>query len=129
MDFNTIFEKAFKEPEFQYLRSDKIDIARLENIGTELDPQEVFVEYKNVSCNLQFVTLDNPDPNSVDRRPTIKTINIHCDSDIDLRNNDKITAYKLSSEGDLLQRTYEGVIGQPSVTQSGITAMMTIDGG
>ena len=126
MAFN--LEDFFDEPLLNDLRTDKIDIFRLVNIGTELDSEEAFVEYKNVSANLEFKNIDNPDVANFDRRPVLKTISIHCSNDIDLKNNDKIIAYKLNSKGEEMAE-YTGVIGEPSYTQSGVEAMLIIDGG
>ena len=51
--------------------SDFIDIKR--DSGGKLE--EV---YSNVPCHLAFNSTDNPDPNSVDTKPIIQSINVHC---------------------------------------------------
>jgi len=127
MTFN--FEEAFGDIIPNLFHTDKIDISRLQNIGTPDEPNEILVEYKDIKCNLEFVTIDNPDPSQISSRPVIKTINIHCRVHDDLKNNDKIIAYKQDADGNTIGRPYVGVVGEPSVTQSGTTAMMTIVGG
>ena len=89
--------------------SDFIDIKR--DSGGKLE--EV---YSNVPCHLAFNSTDNPDPNSVDTKPIIQSINVHCGNWVDLRNNDFIVAKRMDNAGNLL-KVYSGRCGNPIVSQ------------
>ena len=93
----------------QFFDSDFIDIKRNQNGKL----QEI---YSNVPCHLAYSSTDNPDPTSVDIKPIIQTITIHCALWVDIRNDDFIVAKKASSDGSLLA-TYSGRCGNPVVSQ------------
>lgn len=100
--------------------SDYIDIKR--DINGKL--LEV---YSNVSCHISYNSTDNPDPNSVDLKPIIQSINIHVPTWVDIRNNDYIIAKKIDSEGKILA-TYNGRCGNPIVSQSRKKVTMNMQG-
>ena len=89
--------------------SDYIDIKR--DIDGRL--QEV---YSNIPCHIAYSSVDNPDPTTVDIKPIIQSLTVHCPLWVDLRNNDFIVAKKAGSDGDLIA-TYSGRCGNPVVSQ------------
>ena len=62
-----------------FMDSDFIDIKR--DSGGKL--QEV---YSNIPCHLSFNSTDNPDPNSVDTKPIIQSITVHCANWVNIQN-------------------------------------------
>lgn len=98
--------------------SDFIDIKR--DSGGKLE--EV---YSNVPCHLAFNSTDNPDPNSVDTKPIIQSINVHCGNWVDLRNNDFIVAKRMDNAGNLL-KVYSGRCGNPIVSQGRQKVLMNM---
>ncbi len=98
--------------------SDFIDIKR--DSGGKLE--EV---YSNVPCHLAFNSTDNPDPNSIDTKPIIQSINIHCSNWVDLCNNDFIVAKRMDNAGNLL-KVYSGRCGNPVVSQGRQKVLMTM---
>ena len=109
--------------------TDKMDIGRREEIenpdGTSGETEPTTPIYTNIPCHLSFEQLDYPSGNTVETRPVNKILKISCKVDIDLQNGDYITAYKLSSNGDIIE-TYIGIIGEPSTTMSRKTAEMQV---
>ena len=81
--------------------------------------------YQDVPCHIVFNSSDNPDPDSIDVKPIIISITIHCGVDTDLQNNDYIQAKKLDARGNVLE-VYAGVIGFPTLHQSGQSAVMVV---
>ena len=98
--------------------SDFIDIKR--DSGGKLE--EV---YSNVPCHLAFNSTDNPDPNSVDTKPIIQSINVHCGNWVDLRNNEFIVAKRMDNAGNLL-KVYSGRCGNPIVSQGRQKVLMNM---
>ena len=92
--------------------SDFIDVYRdvKETAGREL-------LYENVPCHIAIKTTDNADPTSVDVQPIIKSLAIHCNNFVDLKNNDYIVAKKTDTKGNALHY-YSGLIGEPSVSMA-----------
>lgn len=109
--------------------TDKIDIARRIEItnpdGTSGESGVDTPLYTNVPCHISFEQIDNPDTNTVETRPIIKTLVINCSIDIDLQNGDFITAYKLDFAGNTIE-SYKGVIGEPTSSMSRKTANMEV---
>lgn len=101
-----------------FMDSDFIDIKR--DSGGKLE--EV---YSNVPCHLAFNSTDNPDPNSVDIKPIIQSITIHCGNWVDLRNNDFIVAKRMDNAGNLL-KVYSGRCGNPVVSQGRQKVLITM---
>lgn len=112
------------------LDTDKIDIFRKMEIinpdGTTGETDITTPLYTNIPCHVSFVTADNPDTKTVDTQPIIVALKINCDLSVDLQNNDYIKAYKLSNNGDILE-IYQGIIGEPEVTQSRKSAQMKME--
>ena len=109
--------------------TDRMDIGRrieIENpdgsLGETMPDEPI---YTDMPCHISFNSHDNPDPLSVDTKPIIVSITIHCSTDIDLQNNDYIYAKKLKSDGTVME-TYAGVIGFPQFDQSGQSVIMTV---
>lgn len=113
----------------QAFDTDKIDIARrVEIINPDGTSGESGVDtplYTNIPCHISFSQIDNPDPNTAETRPIIKTLVINCPIDIDLQNGDFITAYKLDFSGNTIE-SYKGVIGEPTSSMSRKTANMEV---
>ena len=104
IDFGKIGDIASK-----FFDSDYIDIKR--DMGGKL--QEV---YSNIPCHVAYASTDNPDPTTVDTKPIIQSITVHCPLYVDIRNNDFIVAKKIGSDGSLIA-TYSGRCGNPVVSQ------------
>lgn len=113
----------------QAFDTDKIDIARRQIIenpdGTTGETDINTPLYINVYCHISFDNINNPDPNTAQTRPIIKALTINCPLDVDLQNGDYITAYKLSSDGTVIE-TYSGIIGEPSSSMSRKSASMQV---
>ena len=80
--------------------------------------------YSNVPCHIAFIEGDNPNPETIDTNPVIVGIEIHCGLEVDLQNNDYITAKKMADDGKTVLETYSGIIGFPSTSQSRKSAIM-----
>lgn len=109
--------------------TDKIDIARrTEIINPDKTTGETTLDvplYTDVACHISFEFLDNPDPSTAETRPIIKALTINCALEVDLKNGDLITAYKLANNGNIIEK-YVGVIGEPSSSQSRKSATMQV---
>lgn len=107
--------------------TDKMDIARRMEVqnpdGTTGETGITTPIYTNVPCHIAFITADNPNPDTIDTKPVIVGLQINCGLEVDLQNNDYITAYKLADNGDVLE-TYVGTIGFPTTSQSRKSAEM-----
>ena len=107
--------------------TDKMDIARRMEVqnpdGTTGETGITTPIYTNVPCHIAFITADNPNPDTIDTKPVIVGLQINCGLEVDLQNNDYITAYKLAKNGDVLE-TYTGTIGFPTTSQSRKSAEM-----
>lgn len=115
IDFGKIGDIASK-----FFDSDYIDIKR--DMGGKL--QEV---YSNIPCHVAYASTDNPDPTTVDIKPVIQSITVHCPLYVDIRNNDFIVAKKIGSDGSLIA-TYSGRCGNPVVSQGRKKALMQMSG-
>ncbi|MBQ2530458.1 MAG: hypothetical protein II547_09410 [Treponema sp.] len=100
--------------------TDYIDIKR--DISGRL--QEV---YSNISCHVAYSSVDNPDPKTVDIKPIIQSITVHCPLWVDLKNNDYIVAKKIGSDGSIVA-VYSGRCGNPVVSQGRKKVSMQMDG-
>lgn len=94
------------------LDSDYIDIYRQFEDNPERD---LFAS--NVKCHISIKTSDNPNPENVDVQPIITSLRIHCDTSVDLQNNDYIIAKKCDLLGNALHY-YAGIIGEPAVSMA-----------
>lgn len=101
-----------------FMDSDFIDIKRDSNGKLE----EV---YSNIPCHLSFNSTDNPDPTSVDTKPIIQSITVHCANWVDIRNNDFIVGKRMDSQGNLL-KVYSGRCGNPIVSQGRQKVLMSM---
>ena len=99
--------------------TDYIDIKR--DVGSEL--QEV---YSNIPCHIAFNSSDNPNPDTVDVKPIIQSINIHMDNWVDIRNNDFIVAKRMDNNGNILI-VYSGRCGNPVVSQGRKKVVMSMN--
>lgn len=115
IDFGKIGDIASK-----FFDSDYIDIKR--DMGGKL--QEV---YSNIPCHVAYASTDNPDPTTVDIKPIIQSITVHCQLYVDIRNNDFIVAKKTGSDGSLIA-TYSGRCGNPVVSQGRKKVLMQMNG-
>lgn len=113
----------------QAFDTDKMNIGRTQEImnpdGTIGFTDPTIPIYRDVPCHISFNNIDNPDPNTAQTRPIINSLTINCPLEVDLRNGDYITAYKLSYEGNIIE-TYIGVIGEPNSTMSRKSASMQV---
>ena len=101
-----------------FMDSDFIDIKRDSNGKLE----EV---YSNIPCHLSFNSTDNPDPTSVDTKPIIQSITVHCANWVDIQNNDFIVGKRMDSQGNLL-KVYSGRCGNPIVSQGRQKVLMNM---
>lgn len=101
-----------------FMDSDFIDIKR--DSGGKL--QEV---YSNIPCHLSFNSTDNPDPNSVDTKPIIQSITVHCANWVDIQNNDFIVGKRMDNQGNLL-KVYSGRCGNPIASQGRQKVLITM---
>lgn len=115
IDFGKIGDIASK-----FFDSDYIDIKR--DLNGKL--QEV---YSNIPCHVAYASTDNPDPTTVDIKPIIQSITVHCPLYVDIRNNDFIIAKKIGSDGSLIA-TYSGRCGNPVVSQGRKKTLMQMSG-
>lgn len=112
--------------------TDLIDIGRKMEITNpdgsigETDVKEPI--YQGIPCHISFNSVDNANPNTIDTVPIIISITINCSINIDLQNNDYVTAYKVAHNGDILE-TYTGFVGQAVVTQSRKSVQLIVSKG
>ncbi|MEG0431066.1 MAG: hypothetical protein RR420_05580 [Anaerovoracaceae bacterium] len=109
--------------------TDKMDIGRrieIENpdgsTGETLPEEPIYID---VPCNISFKEIDNPDTETFKTKPIIMALQINCDLNVDLLNNDYIVAKKCDYKGEVLQ-TYKGNIGHPATDQNRTWAIMDI---
>lgn len=72
--------------------------------------------YSNVPCHVAFVSADNPDPKTVDVKPVIQSLTVHCGTWVDIQNDDFIVVKKMGSGGEVL-KAYSGRCGNPVMSQ------------
>lgn len=84
--------------------------------------------YSNISCHIAYNSTDNPNPNSVDIKPIIQSINIHLPNWVDIRNNDYIIAKKMNGDGTQILGTYNGRCGNPVISQARKKVVMNMQG-
>ena len=72
--------------------------------------------YSNLPCNIQINKSDNADPDAVDVVPIITSLTINMDIWLDVRNDDYITAKRMSHDGEILE-VYVGKCGYPATWQ------------
>lgn len=72
--------------------------------------------YSNVPCHVAFSSVDNPDPSSVDVKPVIQSITVHCPLYVDVQNNDFLVAKRMGADWSVLA-VYSGRCGNPVVSQ------------
>lgn len=94
----------------KFMDTDYIDIKR--DVNGEL--QEI---YQNIKCNVSYKTADNPNPETIDIKPIIQSIEINMPIWVDIQNNDYIIVKKMSSSGKILF-VYNGRCGNPVGYQS-----------
>lgn len=111
----------------KYMDTDKMDIGRRITIvnpdGSEGETSPDVPLYRDVPCHISFRSADNADPRTLDVIPITIGIVIYCDTNIDLQNNDLVTARKLDNSGEVME-TYQGVIGFPVMHQSRQSVLM-----
>lgn len=110
--------------------TDKITIYRRTEIenpdGTTGETSLDTPMYEDIPCHVAFITADNPDGATADTQPIIIGLQINCSLDVDIQAGDYIEAKKLSDSGEVLE-TYQGMIGEPSVSQSRKSAQMKME--
>ena len=104
----------------RFFDSDYIDIKR----DTAGELREI---YSNVPCHVAYASVDNPDPTTVDVKPIVQSITVHCPLYVDVRNNDFLVAKKMGADGTLLA-TYSGRCGNPVVSQGRKKVAMQMSG-
>ena len=114
-DFGQIGEVVSK-----VMDTDYIDIKR--NIEGSLVEM-----YSNISCHIAYMSVDNPDPLSVDVKPIVQGMTIHFPLWVDIRNDDFIIAKKIASEASLAG-LYRGSCGTPVVSPGRKKAMVQMLG-
>lgn len=102
----------------RYMDTDLMDIRR------DVDGSLVEV-YSNIPCHIAYMSVDNPNPETVDIKPIIQNMSIHMELWVDIRNNDFVIAKKMGSDGSLLA-VYNGRCGNPVVSQGRKKAMVTM---
>jgi len=113
----------------EYVDSDEIDVYRAGMVElpdgsfAPIDPNVPY--YPSLKAHISFSDVDNPDPVVVGAVPIIHALRISCAVWIDLQNDDRIVARKMSADGTVLE-IYEGVIGAPVVNQSRQEATMSV---
>lgn len=100
--------------------SDYVDIKR--NVAGSL-----IEVYSNISCHIAYISVDNPDPNSVDIKPISQGLTIHIPLWVDVRNDDFIIAKKMDSNGNIVG-IYSGRCGNQVVSQGRKKVMMEMIG-
>lgn len=99
--------------------TDYIDIRR------DIEGQLVEV-YSNIPCHIAYVSIDNPNAETVDIKPIIQGITIHFPLWVDVRNNDFIIAKKVDVDG-AMGGVYSGRCGNPVVSQGRKKVLMNMD--
>lgn len=102
----------------KYMDTDYVDIKR--DISGSL--QEI---YSNIPCHASFKNTDNPNPETVDIKPIIQSIEVHLSNWVDVQNNDYLVVKKMSNDNQVLE-TYSGRCGNPVVEQSRKKVLMTM---
>lgn len=82
--------------------------------------------YSNVPCHMAYVSIDNPDPLSVDVKPVVQAIRVHLPLWVDVRNDDFLIAKKMDSYGNVAW-TYSGRCGNPVVSQGRKKVLMQMN--
>lgn len=98
--------------------TDYIDIKR------DVDSSLVEV-YSNIPCHIAYVSIDNPNADTVDIKPIIQGITVHIPLWVDVRNNDFIIAKKIDSNGNIAG-VYSGRCGNPVVSQGRKKVLMNM---
>lgn len=98
--------------------TDYIDIRR------DFEGQLVEV-YSNIPCHIAYVSIDNPNAETVDIKPIIQGITIHFPLWVDVRNNDFIIAKKIDVDG-AIGGVYSGRCGNPVVSQGRKKVLMNM---
>lgn len=93
----------------EFFDTDFVDIKR----DAEGQLQEV---YSNIPCHIAFSSTDNPNPETVDIKPIIQSLNVHFPLWVDVQNNDFIIAKRMGNNNELLT-VYSGRCGNPIVSQ------------
>lgn len=123
------FEKIGKV--MQAFDTDLMDIHRRMPIknpdGTIGETTEELPVYTNVACHISFVTADNPNTETSDTQPIIVALRINCPLVVDIKNGDYIKCYKMAADGKTILETYQGIIGEPTVSQSRKSAEMKME--
>lgn len=102
----------------EVMDTDYIDIRR--------DIEGSLVEvYSNISCHIAYVSIDNPNPETVDIKPVIQALKIHTPLWVDIRNNDFIVAKKIGSDGSI-QGVYSGRCGNSVVSMGRKVTMVSM---
>lgn len=109
--------------------TDAMDIGRRMLIelpdGSKVETNPEIPLYKDVPCHIDFNTTDNPDTSTVDVRPIIISITLHCSTAVDLKNGDLIYAKRLDPQGNIMH-VYRGIIGEPAMSQARQSALMGV---
>ena len=109
---NKIDFTKIAEPVSNALDTDFMDIYRQVEDNPERD-----LLYSNVPCHIAIKSSDNANPETVDVKPIIVSLRIHCGTWVDIKNNDYIVAKKCDLNGNVLNY-YEGVIGEPATSMA-----------
>ena len=102
----------------EIMDTDYIDIRR------DIDGSLIEV-YSNILCHIAYVSIDNPDPETVDIKPVIQALRVHTPLWVDIRNNDFIVAKKIGSDGSI-QAVYSGRCGNPVVSMGRKVTMVSM---
>lgn len=81
--------------------------------------------YSNILCHVAFSSVDNPNPETVDVKPIIQSLNVHFPLWVDVKNNDFIVAKRMDNDGNLLT-VYSGRCGNPIVSQGRKKVLVTM---
>lgn len=102
----------------KYMDTDFVDIKR--NISGQLE--EI---YSNIPCHANFINTDNPNPETVDIKPIIQSIEVHIPNWVDIQNDDYLIIKKMSNDNQILE-TYSGRCGNPVVNQARKKVLVTM---
>lgn len=108
----------------RYFDNDLIDISR-RFYNKETGREELKELHTDVKCDIQLKEIDNPDTNALATAPIITVLKIYCNNDVDIQNNDYVTAYKKDNKNNIIA-TYKGNSGQPYKDLSRTQFIMTI---
>lgn len=111
----------------KYFNHDKIDISRA-FYNDDTGKEELKQLYTDIKCDIQLKEIDNPDTNALSTTPIITVLKIYCNNDVDIQNNDYVTAYKIDDKGNTIA-TYKGNSGQPYKDLSRTQFIITIKKG